>query len=85
MMTSLKDELREMIADVANKPAEEIADNLPLLDGLEIDSLALLDLMSAMEKRYQIRFTNEQIFAIVDLNSLAAAIQELQGQQTAEL
>lgn len=76
-MSTLKDELREMIAQAANRPIEEIVDNLSLLEGLEIDSLKLLDLMAEMEKRYDVRFTNEQIFSIVDLNSLAAAIEGL--------
>ncbi|WP_163834975.1 phosphopantetheine-binding protein [Spartinivicinus ruber] len=81
-MSSLKEELKQLIVDVLDLEdvaPEDIVDDEPLfVEGLGLDSIDALELGLALKKRYNIKIEanaedNKQHFA--SINSLAAFIE----------
>lgn len=81
-MSSLKDELKQLIVDVLDlediAPADIVDDEPLFVEGLGLDSIDALELGLALKKRYSIKIEanaedNNQHFA--SINSLAAFIE----------
>jgi acyl carrier protein len=56
-----KEEFRQTLADVIDVAAAEIGDYDDFIDELEVDSLLLLELVVVLEKRYQVKFTEQEM------------------------
>jgi acyl carrier protein len=56
-----KEELRQTLADVIDVPAADIADTTDFVDELEVDSLLVLELVVVLERKYQVRFTEQEM------------------------
>lgn len=56
-----KEELRRTLADVIDVDASDIGETTDFVDELEVDSLLLLELVVVLEKRYQVKFTEQEM------------------------
>ena len=66
MSTNLKEELRELIAEIAEK--DEIPDDVAFKD-LGIDSIMGVEIVAAIERKYQVKIEDAELAQITTLNS----------------
>jgi acyl carrier protein len=65
-MSNLKEELRELIAEIAEK--DEIPDDVAFKD-LGIDSMMGVEIVAAIERKYQVKIEDAELAEITTLNS----------------
>ncbi|MFC7986116.1 acyl carrier protein [Streptomyces sp. NPDC057336] len=74
----LLDELRELLAaTVEDLSVEEIGPDSSLRDELGVDSLAMLELVAAIEDRWQIEVPQEQADQLTTVRQVAAHLAEV--------
>ena len=66
MSTNLKEELRALIAEIAEK--DEIPDDVAFKD-LGIDSMMGVEIVAAIERKYQVKIEDAELAQITTLNS----------------
>ena len=77
-MTNLKEELRELIAEIAEK--DEIPDEVAFKD-LGIDSMMGVEIVAAIERKYQVKIDDAELVEITTLNaSMALVTKKLGGE-----
>ncbi|MFG3081677.1 acyl carrier protein [Streptomyces parvulus] len=73
----LLDELRELLAaTVEDLSVEDVVPDSSLKDDLGVDSLAMLELISAIEDRWQIEVSQEQAERLTTVRQIAAHLAE---------
>lgn len=65
-MSNLKEELRALIAEIAEK--DEIPDDVAFKD-LGIDSMMGVEIVAAIERKYQVKIEDAELTQITTLNS----------------
>lgn len=63
-----KDELRELVADALELPTAQVTDDADFIAELDVESLALMEIVVAMEKRYGIKVQDEEFSGMTSLN-----------------
>jgi acyl carrier protein len=76
MSTNLKEELRELIAEIAEK--DEIPDDIAFKD-LGIDSMMGVEIVAAIERKYQVKIEDAELAEITTLNSSMALVTKKLG------
>jgi acyl carrier protein len=71
-MTNLKEDLRALIAEIAEK--DEIPDDVSFKD-LGIDSMMAIEIVSEIERAYGIKVPEEELEKISDLQSVVDLVQ----------
>ena len=56
-----KEELRRTLADVIDVDPAEIGESTDFVNDLEVDSLLLLELVVVLEKKYQVKFSEDEM------------------------
>ena len=75
----MKEELRALIAEIAEK--DEIPDEVSFKD-LGIDSMMGVEIVAAIERKYQVKIEDAELTQITTLNaSMALVEQKLNGRQ----
>lgn len=72
---TVKREVRKMVAEIGEISEEEIKDDSNFIDDLGFDSMKALEIAAAIEKKYKIRISEEEIPKI---NSLASVFNLLE-------
>ncbi|MEU4308245.1 acyl carrier protein [Streptomyces rochei] len=73
----LLDELRELLAaTVEDLSVEEVGPDSSLKDDLGVDSLAMLEVIAAIEDRWQIEVSQEQAEKLTTVRQIAAHLSE---------
>lgn len=75
-MTNLKEELRALIAEIAEK--DEIPDDAAFKD-LGIDSMMGVEIVAAIERKYQVKIDDAELAEVTTLNSSMALVQKKLG------
>ncbi len=73
---NLKEELRELIAEIAEK--DEIPDDIAFKD-LGIDSMMGVEIVAAIERKYQVKIEDAELAEITTLNSSMALVTKKLG------
>ena len=73
MSDKLKEELRKIIAEVAE--VDEVPDGTPFKD-LGIDSMMAIEIVAEIERTYKLSIPEEELKDIVDLNSVYAKVSQ---------
>jgi acyl carrier protein len=76
MSTNLKEELRELIAEIAEK--DEVPDDVAFKD-LGIDSMMGVEIVAAIERKYQVKIEDAELAEITTLNSSMALVTKKLG------
>ena len=76
MSMNLKEELRELIAEIAEK--DEIPDDVAFKD-LGIDSMMGVEIVAAIERKYQVKIEDAELAEITTLNSSMALVTKKLG------
>lgn len=56
-----KEELRRTLADVIDVDPDDIGETTDFVDELEVDSLLLLELVVVLEKKYAVKFSEDEM------------------------
>lgn len=75
-MTNLKAELRALIAEIAEK--DEIPDDVAFKD-LGIDSMMGVEIVAAIERKYQVKIDDAELVEITTLRNAMALVQKKLG------
>ncbi|WP_457034268.1 acyl carrier protein [Kitasatospora sp. P5_F3] len=62
-----RDQLRALIADVLDVPADLITDDARFAEDLEVDSLMALELMVVLEKTYGVKLDESRLREVTSL------------------
>ncbi len=76
MSSAMADEIRAIIAEIAEVEPSTIADDTPLREALNIDSMSILEIMSAIEAKYDIKIPDDKSKEFTSLGAIVAAISE---------
>ncbi len=72
-MTNMKEELRALIAEIAEK--DEIPDDVSFKD-LGIDSMMGVEIVAAIERKYQVKIEDAELTQVTTLNASMALVQQ---------
>ena len=76
METELKEEIRALIAEIAEK--DEIPDDTHFKD-LGIDSMMGVEIVAAIERKWQVKISDDELLQITTLNSSMALVEKKLG------
>jgi len=68
MLENLEQEIRSMIAEIAELDEEEIKGEVDFTKDLYFDSMMALEILAKLEKKYKIRINEEEISNLTNLN-----------------
>jgi len=63
-----REQLRDTIADVVDVDRARVSDHTDLVADLGVDSLMALEVVVVLEKKYQVKFTEDEMRAVTTLN-----------------
>jgi acyl carrier protein len=63
------EEVRALIAEELELPAEEVTDDADLKKDLEVDSLTAMEIAVQLEKKYRIKIGEQELVALTSLRS----------------
>jgi acyl carrier protein len=75
-MSDMKEELRALIAEIAEK--DEIPDDVAFKD-LGIDSMMGVEIVAAIERKYQVKIDDAELAQVTTLNASMALVQKKLG------
>lgn len=78
MSDNMKEELRAMIAEIAEM--DEIPDDVSFKD-LGIDSMMGVEIVAAIERKYQVKIEDAELVQVTTLNASMALVQKKLGGQ----
>ena len=73
---NMKEELRALIAEIAEK--DEIPDDVAFKD-LGIDSMMGVEIVAAIERKYQVKIEDAELAQVTTLNASMALVQKKLG------
>lgn len=81
-MTTLKEELRSLIAEIAE--IDEVPDDATFKD-LGIDSMMGVEIVAAIERKYQVKIEDSELVEVTTLNNSMALVQKKLSDDTAAM
>jgi acyl carrier protein len=72
-------DLRQTMAEILDVPPETITDEAHFINDLGVDSLMALEIMVALEKKYQIKIPEKDLMRITCLNNVYEIVKEKRG------
>ena len=79
MPNTMKEELRALIAEIAEK--DEIPDDVAFKD-LGIDSMMGVEIVAAIERKYQVKIEDAELALVTTLNASMELVQKKLASQT---
>lgn len=76
-MTEIEQQLREIIAEVAERESEEIKPDARFVDDLGIDSMMALEILALIEKKFKIIIPEESLPKIASFRQTTELVNEL--------
>ena len=73
---NLEQEIRAMIAEIAEREEEEIEGELSFVEDLGFDSMMALEILAKLEKRYKIKIPEEELTKLDTLNQTVALVKK---------
>jgi acyl carrier protein len=67
-MENLEQEIRSIIAEIAERDEEEIKSDLNFVEDLGFDSMMALEILAKLEKQYKIKIPEEELTELTNLN-----------------
>ena len=72
----MKDKIKNIIADITERKVEEISFDLELVDELEIDSMMSLEILTDLERDFDIVVTEEDFATFITVNDIYELVKE---------
>ncbi|MGA1791388.1 MAG: acyl carrier protein [bacterium] len=71
---NLTQEVRSIIAEIAEMEEEEIKGDSNFVEDLGFDSMMALEILARLEKEYKIKIPEEELVKLADLNQTVALV-----------
>ncbi len=81
-MMKLKEELRELIGEIAEK--DDVPEDVPFKD-LGIDSMMGVEIVAAIERKYQVKVDDTELAEVTTLRSSLELVQRKLASRVAEV
>jgi acyl carrier protein len=75
----LEDEVIAVVAGITKVPSSRITPDTDLRVDLNVDSLQGLQIVAALEKRFNVELSDEDLDSYTSVRSICAAIQRVSG------
>ena len=72
----MTDKIKNIIADITERKVEEISFDLELVDELEIDSMMSLEILTDLERDFDIVVTEEDFANFITVNDIYELVKE---------
>ncbi len=76
MSNNMFNEIRALIAEITEVDEEKIHGETRLVEDLDVDSMLALEILVAVEKKYDVKIPEDRITSIKTLNDTLALAQE---------
>lgn len=73
-------EIRDFIAPIIEMEASQILPDAAFREGLDVDSMKVLEIIVALEERYSVVFKPEHLAEMTTLTRTVALVQRLQNE-----
>lgn len=80
----IREELRQLIADVTGKKIDDISVDANLWTDLSIDSIVAIEITVAIERKYRVRIRDEQIPTITNIKQAAELVKQALDKKAVE-
>ncbi|MEW5804109.1 MAG: acyl carrier protein [bacterium] len=74
---NLEQEIRTMIAEIAERDEEEIGSDIDFVKDLGFDSMTALEILAKLEKKYRIRITEKELTKLNNLQQTVDLVKNL--------
>ena len=75
--TQIKDELKEMMAEIMETEPGEIKDDAQFVQDLGMDSMMALEVLASLEKKYKIVIPEEELLKFTTLNNTVEVVSKI--------
>lgn len=82
--TDIAAQLRNLLTELSQRDVDELNADDDLLAALDLDSLAALRMLAAVEKRFNVRFPDDQLSELRTLGRLVEAIRSNPARENAQ-
>jgi acyl carrier protein len=72
---AIRIEVRKLIAEITEREPEEVSDTAQFVEDLGIDSLMAIEMLVAVDKKYNIEISEEEFGKIKNVNDAVEAVQ----------
>ncbi len=76
MPTDVSARIAQLIDELFGVPADALADDVTLQDGLQLDSLSVIELQTAVEDAFDIRFEDDDAATVTTVGDLVQAVED---------
>jgi acyl carrier protein len=73
----IKDEIKEMMAEIMEAEPGEIKDDAQFVQDLGMDSMMALEILASLEKKYKIVIPEEELLKFTTLNSTVEVVSKI--------
>lgn len=77
-METYENEIRRLISRIGEVDIAKVTDDADLANDLHLDSLQALELMTALEKKFDVNIPEEEITRFKNVRGIAELVTELQ-------
>jgi acyl carrier protein len=77
MSEGFEEELKTLVSDIIEVPAEKLLPEADFIDDLQVDSLKAIEIVAAVEKKYRVIIPEQDIPKIRNLSQITAYIKNL--------
>ncbi len=71
----IRNSVKEMVADIAEVPINDVTDTASFMDNLGMDSLRAMELLVAVDRKYRIKIPESEFLSIGNVSQAVAAVQ----------
>jgi acyl carrier protein len=71
----IRNEIKRLVAVITEKTPEEISDTAPFIDELGVDSLAALEILVEVDRKFRIDIPEEEFAGLKSVNDAVLAVQ----------
>ncbi len=82
MSEDVKSKIRDLIVEIAEDmdvEEEDVKDDSHLIEDLELDSMALLEVLSSMEKEFGVKIPESEFQNLTSINKCAETVKQYQS------
>ncbi|HDZ62493.1 MAG TPA: acyl carrier protein [Nitrospirae bacterium] len=77
MSDSFENEMRDLVSDITEVPADKLIPEADFIDDLDVDSLKAIEIVAAVEKKYRVVIPEEDIPKLRNLAEITSYVNKL--------
>jgi acyl carrier protein len=71
----VKEKIRNVLVEILKIKPEELKDNIKLYDGIGVDSTEMVEILTALEKTFNIKLSSEEVNKNSTLDDIGKVVQ----------